>query len=97
MQVQVKMPRMGQSMEEGTIVRWLVKVGDQVKRDQALAELETDKAVVSLESPVDGKVVEIQVPENKMVPVGETLASIEDGKGESIEAAAWRSKEGKAK
>ena len=82
MRVNVKMPRMGQSMEEGTIVRWLVKKGDRVKKDETLAELETDKAVVSLESQVDGIIESILVPEGKLVPVGEILAIIEDGKAQ---------------
>jgi pyruvate dehydrogenase E2 component (dihydrolipoamide acetyltransferase) len=82
MQVKVNMPRMGQSMEEGTIVRWLVKKGDRVKKDEILAELETDKAVVSLEAQGDGIIESILIPEGKLVPVGETLAIIEDGKAQ---------------
>lgn len=82
MRINVKMPRMGQSMEEGTIAAWLVKVGDCVKKEQPLAELETDKAVVSLESPVDGEVVAILIPINKVVLVGIDLAVIEDGKSD---------------
>jgi pyruvate dehydrogenase E2 component (dihydrolipoamide acetyltransferase) len=83
MQVKVLMPRMGQSMEEGSVSRWLVKVGDRVKKDDALAEIETDKAVVNLESSSDGIVEEILVPIGKIVPVGQPLAVIENGKSDN--------------
>ena len=79
MQVKVQMPRMGQSMDEGSIVRWLIKEGDIVKKDDPLAEIETDKAVITLESLTDGKVEKIIVSIGEIVPVGQPLAIIEDG------------------
>ena len=80
MQVKVQMPRMGQSMDEGSIVKWLINEGDIVKKDDPLAEIETDKAVITLESLTDGKVEKLIVSIGEIVPVGQPVAIIEDGK-----------------
>jgi pyruvate dehydrogenase E2 component (dihydrolipoamide acetyltransferase) len=80
MLIEVQMPRMGQSMEEGKIVEWLVKVGDKVKRGDPIAELETDKAVITFEAMNNGTIEKINVANDETVPVGTVLALIEDGK-----------------
>ena len=56
------MPRLSDQMEEGTVVRWLVEPGGEVKRGQELLEVDTDKATMSYEADADGTLVEILVP-----------------------------------
>jgi pyruvate dehydrogenase E2 component (dihydrolipoamide acetyltransferase) len=80
MLVEVQMPHMGQSMEEGKIIEWLVKAGDRVKKGDPMAEIETDKAVISLEAPTNGTVEKINTKSDQVVPVGTVLVLIEDGK-----------------
>ena len=67
---------MGYDMEEGTVVRWLVSENSEVKTGDAVAEIETDKAVVELESTGDGLLRKILVQEGSTVPVGQTIAVI---------------------
>ncbi|MEI6796889.1 MAG: biotin/lipoyl-containing protein, partial [Methanomassiliicoccales archaeon] len=59
MTVEYKFPDLGEGITEGEIKKWLVKEGDEVQQDQALAEVETDKAVVEMPSPVAGKVLHL--------------------------------------
>lgn len=72
------MPALGVAMEEGVLVRWAVAPGDNVTRGQVLADIETDKAVVELESPSAGRVGAFQVEEGASVPVGTLLVRIEE-------------------
>lgn len=72
----VVMPQMGYDMNQGTVVRWLKHEGDSVAAHEAIAEIETDKAVVEIESSVSGSVLKIVVAEGSTVPVGETIAYI---------------------
>ena len=72
--VQVTMPVMGADMTEGTVVRWLKAEGDEVKRGDKLAEIETDKTVVEMESFNEGLLRKIVVPEGVQVPVGDIIA-----------------------
>jgi pyruvate dehydrogenase E2 component (dihydrolipoamide acetyltransferase) len=74
-------PDLGEGVTEGEIKKWLVKVGDRVKLDQSLAEMETDKAVVEMPSPAAGKILQLNFKEGEMVKVGQTLAVI----GEELE------------
>jgi pyruvate dehydrogenase E2 component (dihydrolipoamide acetyltransferase) len=74
-------PDLGEGVTEGEIKKWLVKVGDRVKLDQSLAEMETDKAVVEMPSPAAGKILQLNFKEGEMVQVGQTLAVI----GEELE------------
>jgi pyruvate dehydrogenase E2 component (dihydrolipoamide acetyltransferase) len=76
MAVEFKFPDVGEGIHEGTIVKWLVKEGDEVKADQALLEMETDKAVVELPSPAGGKVLKVHHSEGEVVKVGEVLITI---------------------
>jgi pyruvate dehydrogenase E2 component (dihydrolipoamide acetyltransferase) len=68
-----KLPDLGEGMQEAEIRRWLVKPGDTVKLDQPMVEVETDKAVVEIPSPVAGRVAEIRVAEGKSASLGEVL------------------------
>src|SRR4051794_8768073 len=71
----VAMPRLSDSMEEGTILKWLKADGDEVKRGEELVEIETDKANMTYEADQDG-VLKIVASEGDTLPVGETIASI---------------------
>jgi pyruvate dehydrogenase E2 component (dihydrolipoamide acetyltransferase) len=74
----VAMPRLSDSMEEGTILKWLKSDGDEVKRGEELVEIETDKANMTYESDSDG-VLSIVAKEGDTLPVGETIARLGDG------------------
>lgn len=78
MATELKMPQMGYDMEEGTVVRWLKEEGSAVNRNEAIAEIETDKAVVEFESDSEGVLLKIIAPEGTVVPVGQTIAVIGD-------------------
>src|SRR3954462_5465984 len=78
----VAMPRLSDSMEEGTILKWLKSDGEEVKRGEELVEIETDKANMTYEADQDG-VLKIVASEGDTLPVGETIASIGEGGGES--------------
>jgi pyruvate dehydrogenase E2 component (dihydrolipoamide acetyltransferase) len=82
---QFKFPDVGEGITEGEIVRWLVKEGDEVKEDQTLAEVETDKAVVEMPSPYSGTVLKIHFKQKDVVKVGEVLVTIGE-KGEPVGA-----------
>lgn len=73
----VKMPRLGESVAEGTIGGWLKKEGDWVERDESLAEIITDKINAELPSPVEGRLVKILVQADETVAVGTDIALIE--------------------
>jgi pyruvate/2-oxoglutarate dehydrogenase complex dihydrolipoamide acyltransferase (E2) component len=73
----VKMPRLGESVAEGTIGGWLKKEGDWVERDESLAEIITDKINAELPSPVEGRLVKILVQTDETVAVGTDIAIIE--------------------
>jgi 2-oxoisovalerate dehydrogenase E1 component len=74
--VPLLMPNMDLIITEATVVAWLKKVGDAVKKGDAVLEIETDKAVSQVESPVDGVIAEILVAEGTVVPLGQQLAII---------------------
>jgi len=89
---EVVMPRLSDSMEEGTILKWLVSEGDEVKRGQEIVEIETDKANMTYESDTDGALIEIVAQEGDTLPIGEVIARI----GEPGEAPAESDGGGKA-
>jgi pyruvate dehydrogenase E2 component (dihydrolipoamide acetyltransferase) len=70
---EINMPKMGQTMEEGTVVNCLVKVGDEVKKGDVIFEIETDKATLELESPANGFVKYIVAEVNQTLPVGSPM------------------------
>ena len=82
MAADVLVPQMGESVLEGTILEWKVKVGDHVSVNQPLAELMTDKVNVEIPAEVAGVLIEILVEEGEVVPVGAIIARIEDGSGD---------------
>ncbi len=79
------MPKMGDAMEEGTLVRWLKQEGDTVNEGEPIAEIATDKATVEIEAPASGVLRGISVPEGAVVPVNTPLAYILQ-EGESLPA-----------
>src|SRR5215467_5243050 len=87
---EIQMPKLSDTMSEGTLVAWKKKKGDQVSAGEVLAEIETDKATMEWESPEDGTLTEIYVEEGGKVNVGERIAFI-GGEGEEVP------KEGKEK
>jgi pyruvate dehydrogenase E2 component (dihydrolipoamide acetyltransferase) len=76
MATDVTMPRLSDSMEEGTILKWIVEEGGEVKRGEPLCEIETDKANMTYEADTDGTLIEIVVPEGETVALGEVIARI---------------------
>src|SRR5438309_5390949 len=79
---EVKLPRLGQGMESGTIVKWLKSEGDAVEKGEPLFELDTDKVTQEVEAEASGVLLKIAVTEGE-VPVGETVAFI-GSEGESV-------------
>ncbi|MBT5346254.1 2-oxo acid dehydrogenase subunit E2 [bacterium] len=75
--MQFKFPDVGEGIHEGTLVNWLVKEGDEVELDQAICEVETDKAIVEIPSPVKGKLIKTHHVEGDVINVGEILAEFE--------------------
>jgi pyruvate dehydrogenase E2 component (dihydrolipoamide acetyltransferase) len=78
----VTMPRLSDSMEEGTVLKWLVEIGGEVKRGQPLVEIETDKANMTYEADSDGVLLEVVAKEGDTLAVGEVIARVgEEGEG----------------
>lgn len=98
---ELKMPKLGESVQEATITKWMVAVGDTIEEDDNLLEIATDKVDSEIPSPVDGKIVEILFAENALVPVGEVIAVIETDEDAEVtpepEKAATASKETESK
>ncbi|MBN9182059.1 MAG: 2-oxoglutarate dehydrogenase, E2 component, dihydrolipoamide succinyltransferase, partial [Microbacterium sp.] len=88
MSTSVVLPALGESVTEGTVTRWLKKVGDTVQEDEGLLEISTDKVDTEIPSPVSGVIEEILVQEDETVEVGAVLAKIGDGSGASDAAPA---------
>ena len=72
----VEMPKMGDTMEEGKILRWIKQEGDPVKKGESLAEVETDKVNIEIESFASGVLRKILVPEGESAPIGAGIALI---------------------
>ncbi|MEU8975222.1 lipoyl domain-containing protein [Streptomyces monashensis] len=73
------MPRLGESVREATVTRWLVKVGESVQTGQPLLEVSTDKVDAEVASPATGKLIKIVVDEDQTAKVGATIAVISSG------------------
>ena len=82
--IDVIMPQMGESIAEGTLSRWLKKVGDEVKRDEPIFEISTDKVDAEIPAPSAGVLAEIIVHEGTTVPVNAVVTRIETEKGAAI-------------
>jgi pyruvate dehydrogenase E2 component (dihydrolipoamide acetyltransferase) len=83
-----KIPELGENIEEATVIKILAKAGDQVSKDQALVELETDKAAVEVPSSTGGTVKEIRIKEGDKVKVGQTVFVIERDAASAVEESA---------
>ncbi len=90
--VDVLMPQMGESIAEGTLSKWLKKVGDSVKRDEPLFEISTDKVDAEIPAPAAGVLAEIKVQEGQTVPVQTLVAVLETEKGAVASAPAASAK-----
>lgn len=73
----ITLQKLGQTMEEGTVVSCKVKVGDKINRGDVIFDIETDKATVEMESPAAGTVKEILVAEGQTIPVNDPMMIIE--------------------
>jgi len=82
--IDVIMPQMGESIAEGTLSRWLKKIGDEVKRDEPIFEISTDKVDAEIPAPAAGVLAEIIVTEGTTVPVNTVVARLETEKGAAI-------------
>lgn len=82
---EIKMPKLGESITEGTIISWSVKVGDTVQEDDVVFEVNTAKVSAEIPSPVEGKVVEILFKEGDTVPVGTVVAIVDIAGDEGTE------------
>ncbi|MBL8178050.1 MAG: E3 binding domain-containing protein, partial [Bryobacterales bacterium] len=77
--IDVVMPQMGESIVEGTLTKWLKKVGDRVERDEPLFEISTDKVDSEIPAPAAGVLAEVMVEEGKTVAINTVVARIQDG------------------
>src|SRR5216684_7739863 len=89
MPIDVVMPQMGESIAEGTVVKWLKKPGEKVERDEPLLEISTDKVDAEIPSPVSGTLTEILAQEGETVRVNAVVARIA-GEGEAAAPAGER-------
>jgi pyruvate dehydrogenase E2 component (dihydrolipoyllysine-residue acetyltransferase) len=96
MPTKVIMPQMGESVAEGTVTRWMKKVGERVERDEPLFEISTDKVDAEIPSPAAGVLTQILVKENETVPVNAVVAII-DGEGAPAQAPTAKPAEAGAK
>ncbi|UYO36783.1 2-oxo acid dehydrogenase subunit E2 [Bacillus zhangzhouensis] len=77
MAFEFKLPDIGEGIHEGEIVKWFVKPNDEINEDDVLAEVQNDKAVVEIPSPVKGKVLELKVEEGTVATVGQTIITLD--------------------
>ena len=80
-EVRVTMPQLGETVAEGTVTRWLVQVGGEVRANEPLFEVSTDKVDTEVAAPADGVLASVVVAEDETVPVGTVLATVETGNG----------------
>src|SRR5688572_14514936 len=85
MAIELTMPRLSDTMQAGTVVRWNVKEGQKVKSGDVVADIETDKATMELQTYDDGVVADLTVPEGQNVPVGTVIMRLA-GAGEDLTA-----------
>lgn len=83
---ELEMPKMGESITEGTILEWYKKIGDEIEQDETLLEIGTDKVDSEIPSPSSGVITMIMAEPNDVVDVGEVIARIEtDSKSVNLE------------
>src|SRR6202042_1480008 len=84
---EIVMPRLSDSMEEGTVLKWMKQVGDEVAVGDELVEIETDKANMAYESDVAGTLTQVLAEEGDTLPIGAPIAVVGDGKGSTLPTA----------
>lgn len=82
--VDFRLPDIGEGVTEGEIVKWLVRVGDEVAEDDPMVEIMTDKATVTIGAPCDGRVVEIRFEEGAVATVGQVIVALESASGAGV-------------
>ena len=93
MSERITMPQLGETVTEGTILRWLVKVGDEIKEDDPILEISTDKVDTEVPSPFNGIVSALLVEEGETVEVGSPLLELDGTSTENLNAEATESVE----
>ena len=93
MSERITMPQLGETVTEGTILRWLVKVGDEIKEDDPILEISTDKVDTEVPSPFSGTVSSLLVEEGETVEVGSPLLELDGTSTENLNAEATESVE----
>ena len=93
--MEIVMPKMGESVNEGTIIKWHKKVGDSVKQDEIIFEISTDKVDTEIPSPVGGILKEIKFNEGDTVDVGTVVALIDEAGTDSVSQKNEETVEGK--
>jgi 2-oxoglutarate dehydrogenase E2 component (dihydrolipoamide succinyltransferase) len=93
MSERITMPQLGETVTEGTILRWLVKVGDEIKEDDPILEISTDKVDTEVPSPFSGTVSSLLVEEGETVEVGSPLLELDGTSTENLNAEASESVE----
>ena len=88
MSERITMPQLGETVTEGTILRWLVKVGDEIKEDDPILEISTDKVDTEVPSPFSGTVSSLLVEEGETVEVGSPLLELDGTSTENLNAKA---------
>lgn len=96
MAFEFKLPDIGEGIHEGEVAKWMVAVGDEIKEDDVLCEVQNDKALVEIPSPVEGVVTSLDVEEGEVAIVGQTIITIDDGSEGSGDAPKEEKKEEKA-
>lgn len=86
--IDIKMPKMGESLQEGTITKWLKKPGDEIERDEMILEISTDKVDTEVPAPKAGKLVEIIAEEGETVEVGSVIAKLSTGDATPVKKSA---------
>jgi 2-oxoglutarate dehydrogenase E2 component (dihydrolipoamide succinyltransferase) len=81
MLIEVTLPRLGETVEDATITRWLKAVGDQVEAGEPIVEVGTDKVDTEVEATASGRIASLLVNVNDVVPVGTPIATIDDSAG----------------
>src|SRR5690349_24926070 len=84
MSTDIIMPQLGESIAEGTVVKWLIPVGGAIQKDESLLEVETEKVTLEIPSPTTGLLKEVIIHEGETVPVGTLLAHIESAPSSEV-------------
>src|SRR4051812_31693883 len=95
--IEFKLPELGENVSAGDVMRVLVKPGDSVTNDQAVLELETDKATIEVPSSVAGTVKDVKVKQGEKVKVGQTIFTVEEAAGQAKGATDAKAKKEPAK